>query len=175
MAAIALTLPLPHLLLGAATACGILSHQLLFIRGDWDRHTPRLVPIFGALPGLLAVAVRGLQQRESLLQAFSLAFTIFVYYIAGLFSSIVVYRVLFHPLSHFPGPRAAGVSALWNANVAVAKMRWHLRVQELHLRFGNVVRISRSLGLLLLLLLFLILLSLSFNFLFCLFFFFNSR
>ncbi|KAI0058623.1 putative cytochrome P450 [Artomyces pyxidatus] len=55
----------------------------------------------------------------------------------------VLYNIYLHPLSRFPGPRAAASTRLWLAYVEVFKgvSLTDLR-NELHAEYGNVVRIS---------------------------------
>ncbi|KAI8930429.1 hypothetical protein NX059_012380 [Plenodomus lindquistii] len=52
-----------------------------------------------------------------------------------------IYRVYFHPLAGFPGPRLVAFTRL-PRNVAVWKGRLHKYVQELHVQYGDVVRVS---------------------------------
>ncbi|KAJ5941998.1 Averantin hydroxylase [Penicillium verrucosum] len=54
---------------------------------------------------------------------------------------IVTYRIYFHPLSKYPGPKLAAATRLW--------WTWHqlrgkfpLTVHELHLKYGTIVRIA---------------------------------
>lgn len=70
--------------------------------------------------------------------------TLGVSYVVGLFGSIGVYRTFFHRLRHFPGPRGAALSKLWQ----VWKCRDsnnHLILDDLYKRYGPFVRTGRSL------------------------------
>ncbi|KAJ5155403.1 hypothetical protein N7492_008206 [Penicillium capsulatum] len=51
----------------------------------------------------------------------------------------VVYRLFFHPLCKYPGPRLGAITH-WYATYFVAKGRFHTKTRELHLRYGPVVR-----------------------------------
>ncbi|KAF2712060.1 cytochrome P450 [Pleomassaria siparia CBS 279.74] len=51
------------------------------------------------------------------------------------------YRIYFHPLRHFPGPKSAAISplplaiSLFNGNI-------HIYLRDLHAKYGDVVRVS---------------------------------
>jgi cytochrome P450 len=65
------------------------------------------------------------------------------YYLAGIFTSLIAYRLLFHPLRKFPGPIDLKISALslvWRVRHYDANQR----VQDLHKKYGNFVRIGPS-------------------------------
>jgi hypothetical protein len=66
-------------------------------------------------------------------------------YAGGLFGSILVYRLFFHPLGPFPGPTFAKVSKLWHA-FQLSNLCNHELLEELHQKYGEVVRISKSSG-----------------------------
>ncbi|GMF80618.1 unnamed protein product [Aspergillus oryzae] len=51
------------------------------------------------------------------------------------------YNVFFHPLSNYPGPRLAAATRLWYA-WHCAKGSLPFAIHELHLRYGDVVRVA---------------------------------
>lgn len=57
--------------------------------------------------------------------------------------SIVIYRLLFHPLSSFPGPRLAACS-LWYEFYydAVLEGQWVWKIKQMHEKYGPIVRIN---------------------------------
>lgn len=60
-------------------------------------------------------------------------------YCSGLFGSIVLYRLYFHRLRSFTGPRAAAASKLWH----VWKCRGgqnYLVIEDLHRKYGPIIR-----------------------------------
>lgn len=62
-------------------------------------------------------------------------------YLLGLYSSMVVYRIFFHRLRHFPGPKLASVSKLWHVFHALDS-RNHQLFERLHEQYGDYVRIG---------------------------------
>jgi cytochrome P450 len=55
--------------------------------------------------------------------------------------SVVVYRLFFHPLAKYPGPFWARITQ-WPEGISAWRLRRHLDLQQLHERYGDVVRIS---------------------------------
>jgi len=53
-----------------------------------------------------------------------------------------VYRLFFHPLSHFPGPKLAATTKLFEAYHMILKNDWLETLEKLHQRYGPVVRIG---------------------------------
>jgi hypothetical protein len=51
----------------------------------------------------------------------------------------VIYNLYFHPLAKFPGPKLAAVSDLYYAIYWPAG-RWPFQLEELHKKYGDVVR-----------------------------------
>lgn len=118
---------------------GIASHVFYFRVGEHHMSGPQLalcVPLLWLLTTLCQLYNRGTlgpaaQQSTLLLGAHA----------AGLYSSMIIYRLFFHPLRHFSGPVLARISKFWH----VAKLRGlqnHLVLEELHQRCGEVVRIG---------------------------------
>lgn len=61
--------------------------------------------------------------------------------IATCLSSIVIYRLFFHPLAKVPGPRLASISILWLV-WNVRKGDSHVFLPALHQKYGPLVRIA---------------------------------
>lgn len=55
--------------------------------------------------------------------------------------TIVVYRLVFHPLAAIPGPRLAAVSNIWHAWHARNGRMAHLG-KTLHRKYGPIVRVG---------------------------------
>ncbi|KAI5857444.1 putative benzoate 4-monooxygenase cytochrome P450 [Durotheca rogersii] len=59
---------------------------------------------------------------------------------AGLFSSMTIYRLFFHPLNRFPGPLDLKISRIFSSLRAAKKLRYHRDVDEMHEKYGDFVR-----------------------------------
>jgi cytochrome P450 family 628 len=122
-------------LLGAAT------HQLYFRRGEHAAPSPYYALTTLLAPVILVVVYKfglDVDTRWSLVYA-SMLYTSFL---AGLFSSLTIYRLYFHPLHGYPGPPWASLSQFW--------FMWQLRervnsawfLEKLHQQYGEYVRIG---------------------------------
>ncbi|KAF4454251.1 hypothetical protein F53441_3251 [Fusarium austroafricanum] len=65
--------------------------------------------------------------------------------IASVFRTIgtIIYRLFFHPLANFPGPKLAACSELWYLRVWISG-RYFLQMDEVHRKYGDVVRIATN-------------------------------
>lgn len=61
--------------------------------------------------------------------------------VASIFGSIVAYRLLFHPLTRYPGPKIAAVTQLWTFWQR-AQCRGAFVNEKLHELYGDIVRIG---------------------------------
>ncbi|EGD94147.1 hypothetical protein TESG_01671 [Trichophyton tonsurans CBS 112818] len=126
--------------LGLAAAAGLLSHWQLFLRGEWERHTPAVAAVYSlAAAGLLAAF--WLLQRLPLLDSLWALAVLAAVYALSLFASISIYRLCFHSLKQFPGPVAAKLSGFWSVACALPQFKFHEAVQALHAEHGDFVRI----------------------------------
>ncbi|EGE07898.1 cytochrome P450 monooxygenase [Trichophyton equinum CBS 127.97] len=126
--------------LGLAAAAGLLSHWQLFLRGEWERHTPAVAAVYSlAAAGLLAAF--WLLQRLPLLDSLWALAVLAAVYALSLFASISIYRLCFHSLKQFPGPVAAKLSGFWSVACALPQFKFHEAVQTLHAEHGDFVRI----------------------------------
>ena len=125
-----------------ALAAGVASHLLYFINGEHHMQAPKLLRLYLLLPLIfflleLRYIVGGFQ--ESLAESVAVVLC----YTTSLFSSIIIYRLFFHRLKHFPGPFPARVSKMYHA--------WRVRgsdqydwLEQLHQQYGDFVRTGRS-------------------------------
>jgi hypothetical protein len=126
-----------------ASLVGIHAHFLLFIHGEWHLHVPTVILAHAAIIALFLVY--GVAESDSsLYQRSAATVELFLFYLAGLFGSIAVYRLCFHRLRHFPGPRLAALTKLWHV-YQCHDSRNHLVLDGLHKKYGNFVRTGEDL------------------------------
>ena len=120
-----------------ASSLGLLAHQLLFIRGEWHLTAPTVLSVHVVLALLLIgteIRFDGNVKSSNVYGLDSI-----ICYLISLFTSIAVYRIYFHRLRHFPGPRFAAVSKLWHV-WQCRDSRNHLLLERLSKEYGNFVR-----------------------------------
>ncbi|RAH58924.1 cytochrome P450 [Aspergillus piperis CBS 112811] len=117
-----------------ATAWGVLSHLAIFIRGEWHLRAPAVGAVH-TIVLLLSIALASTHSPNAVTNTLAC----FGCYLSGLFISMVVYRLYFHRLRCFPGPRLAAMSKLWLA-YQCRDSRNHLVLDELHQKYGTFVR-----------------------------------
>ncbi|KAK2745869.1 hypothetical protein FQN57_003482 [Myotisia sp. PD_48] len=119
---------------------GLLSHVHLFVRGEWEKNAPTITAVYtlgsALMFGLLIVA-----RQLPVSDAFATVAVLTASYLTGLFSSIGLYRLFFHPLKKFPGPFAAKLSGFHSVLSSLPNFKFHRHVQLLHQEFGDFVRI----------------------------------
>lgn len=133
-------------LLASAFASGCVLHILLYRRGEWDLLALPIVQAYAALP-IIVTGITRLAEARGLLNDTSLTFTAImvleITHIAGIFSSILIYRILFHPLNCFPGPLIARISNFYPTYLRMKNLRLFEEVQDLHHRHGDFVRLGK--------------------------------
>jgi hypothetical protein len=117
---------------------GVMIHLGLFIRGEWHNQAPHII--------IAHTLVLTLLSGKSMVSGVSIWYGValpFLMYLCGLFGSMAVYRLFFHRLRSFPGPRMAALTKLWHV--------WHCRNSQNHLllescyqKYGNFVRTGLS-------------------------------
>ena len=68
---------------------------------------------------------------------------IFFSYLAGLYTSLITYRSIFHPLNTFPGPFGARISNFW-LSAHLKDGDAFRKTQQLHEKYGDFIRIGSS-------------------------------
>ncbi|KAI1327022.1 cytochrome P450 [Xylariaceae sp. FL0255] len=117
---------------------GVAMHLGMFIRGEWHLHAASIF-LSHALVFTVLLA-KQLISAPATWYEFVLPFMV---YLCGLFVSIVVYRLYFHRLRSFPGPRLAALSKLWHVWLC-RNSQSHLVVDSWRQQYGAFVRTGPS-------------------------------
>lgn len=128
-----------------AFLAGVFLHVFVFRLGEWDTAATGIIACFSALYVTSAVggiAYLPVESHDSWM-ALRLISTIFVILLAGLSTSIFIYRALFHPLRRFPGPFLARLSSAYPTSLALKRLHFFEEAQKLHAIYGDYLRIGR--------------------------------
>jgi hypothetical protein len=127
------------ILVGAIS--GITSHVGYFIRDEHHMSGPGIIAIAFVSPIILSSLLLRYAVVDSYYEAGLITATAVGSYIASLLSSIVSYRLLFHPLRKFPGPFYLRISK-WNHTwlLIFKGVQNYRRVDEWHTKYGDIVR-----------------------------------
>ena len=130
------------LLVGAGSLAGLTSHLGYFIRGEHNIKSPVI-----AGSGILAIgtATSSLVYWAgwSLSQSARVVGSVTVGFLVSLFTSMLVYRLLFHPLKHFPGPFIAKVTKLYFPFQITTGFHNYRVLHKLHQQYGDFVRTGK--------------------------------
>lgn len=131
--------PLPIWLVCSSFAtAGALSHLLYFIHGTHIHNTVDIAIFYLGMTSMLYV---GALAKYHFMQGLVFATAACASYFTALFASMTVYRLWFHPLSSFPGPRLAAVTKFYGPWIA-RNGRMHWEHQVLWRKHGKFVRIG---------------------------------
>nr|AVY05503.1 cytochrome P450 monooxygenase-like protein [Nodulisporium sp.] len=99
-----------QVVLGGASA--LFAHHVFFIHGEWHLsvHHIVLAHVFVAL----YLFYFSNQNHDTLGRAISCACLAIIGYLGTLLGSMSIYRLFFHKVSHFPGPRLASITKFWH-------------------------------------------------------------
>ncbi|KAK3367744.1 putative cytochrome P450 [Podospora didyma] len=123
-------------------AVGVTSHLVYFIRGNHNKFAHRWIA--RALTGIAVLAVAVLRLTNfNPLHTILLTSLFSTSYFTGLYTSIALYRLFFHPLRKFPGPFWARLSNGYHAYI-IRKSDNYLVMQQLHEKYGPIVRTGPS-------------------------------
>lgn len=89
------------------------------------------------------IGVFGLMQHRgnTTLDALSTVGILSASWLAGIYSSLAIYRLFFHPLKKFPGPFAGRLGQLWLSAQLGNRDLYH-QLQAMHRKYGRYVRIG---------------------------------
>ncbi|KAI0896941.1 cytochrome P450 [Annulohypoxylon nitens] len=128
----------------AGVAIGLLLHHSLFIHGEWHIYAPELL-LFHAIP-ISILSLGAVLYHSSIVGTLCIAGLITsTSYLLALFTSILIYRIWFHPLTRagFKGPFYMRTSKIWHV-WDCRTSRNHLKLSSLYEQYGDFVRTGPS-------------------------------
>lgn len=131
----------PHFMIGILL--GVFSHLNVFIKGEWHKSAPGVFMFHTSIAVILLI-VRFLALDDVKSNVFGTATVVFFGYVLGLLTSMISYRVYFHPLARhgFKGPRYARMTKLWHS-WANRHGQNHLLLEGLRGQYGDFVRTGK--------------------------------
>lgn len=123
-----------------AFASGIAVYLGFFQRGERFLYPFRYVQAL-ILAILIGTVARVQYEGVHPISAFKAMFSFTGTALAGLFSSLIVYRLFFNPLNRFPGPYLARLTK-FDTVIRFKKMDSHHQLHKLHQKYGKFVRIG---------------------------------
>lgn len=123
-------------------AAGVISHVGFFNNGEHHMHGLQYLQLCLSVIIISALALIGSTHVASG-QAIGAVTHYLGFYLAGLYSSLVIYRLFFHPLKHFAGPFSVKISNLC-FSARLINLNAHKKVLALHEKYGDFVRIGSS-------------------------------
>jgi len=121
---------------------GVLVHLGIFRVGEWDVETPKIVASYISVATIALFVSGNLQPHDYFMGVWAVAQGL-TYHIAGIFTSMLIYRAFFHRLARYPGPFAARLSNFWITSRSMKKLHLYEEVQQLHRAFGDYVRVGK--------------------------------
>lgn len=130
---------MPFLSIGAATA-GLLSHIFYFVHGEHHKEASFLFTLFLLLPPMSCLILTRFWQL-SFSCAAHLTATSITSYLGALWTSMMLYRSIFHRLQPFPGPPLARTSKFYHC-LKLGRMDNFKKLARWHEEYGDFVRIG---------------------------------
>ena len=126
-------------MLFATTACiaGVVTHNALFVRGEWHLKAPLLLKIY-LLSFILSLMFQ-INSHPTFAGGLTATLLVTISYVFTLLCSMTLYRVLFHRLRSFPGPPLARVTKFWHSAKCYDSQN-HFLLDDLRKTYGNFVR-----------------------------------
>lgn len=118
---------------------GVAAHAGYFSRYEVHNHVYRILTTW--ILTTLSLAVMLITQAHmGILAAIGTSLWLAISFVAGLFTSIAIYRLFLNPLNRFPGPLAARLTDFYMASITGKKLNQHQVLHDLHQRHGKIVR-----------------------------------
>lgn len=123
-----------------SVAAGLGAHHGIFIHGEWHLRTPAIaISHIVLILGSLCILRYGV---DTFTEAGQRLLVVAGCYLTTLFTSISIYRLFFHPLSQFPGPKLAALTKFWHVYQSRHSTNY-LVMDKVHKKYGNLVRTGR--------------------------------
>lgn len=121
---------------------GVVSHLGFFRFGEHHLRAMRYILTAVTIFVFSVFAQNHLFQLSFLTAAYNSA-SLAGWYFAGLYSSLIIFRVFFHPLRNFPGPLGCKISSAWFSSY-LGKRDAFRQLQKLHQQHGKFLRIGSN-------------------------------
>ncbi|KFA53843.1 hypothetical protein S40293_01616 [Stachybotrys chartarum IBT 40293] len=125
-----------------AVGAGICLHLGYFIHGEHHMYGVKYLQAFLAT-FLGATILQRFLYGVALASALAYSSQIIGCTLLGLYGSLIIYRLAWHPLRKFPGPIGARFSSLWFSGHVAGAVAHH-RCLELYRKYGPFVRVGPS-------------------------------
>ncbi|KAL4902353.1 hypothetical protein BDW74DRAFT_186886, partial [Aspergillus multicolor] len=129
-------------ILATASLTGVALHLFFFKRVEVDKRPASTAASFIVAYFAIAHTLPLISSDyNSPLHAYTIASLAVSSLLLSLFTSMLIYRALFHPLHNFPGPFGARLSKFWSLyRVLETDIRWYRVLDELQEQYGDYVR-----------------------------------
>jgi hypothetical protein len=127
-----------------SAALGFSAHVCYFMRGEQVKAAPWIALTAMSSPSVLTFLVNRYGGVD-MLDAIVVVGVAYAAFLAALFSSMLVYRVYFHPLRDFPGPPLARLSQFYYMSQTSKRCDSYLFLDRLHAQYGDYVRVGPNL------------------------------
>ncbi|KAK7510511.1 putative cytochrome P450 [Phyllosticta citriasiana] len=132
----------PPFVFGAAALAGVFTWAAYFHKGEHHLYPLRYARNFIAL-FILGTNILAIVDQVSYSNAALQMATVAASYLAGIFTSLITWRLLFSPLNKFPGPFMTRLSSFWMA-FHVGNSEAYKLVTKLHEEHGDFVRVGSN-------------------------------
>ena len=129
-------------MIGLGALVGLIMHHGFFRYGEWHLYVPTII-LNHALVFTCLLAISNYCEYFANHPFGQASTLISIGYLTALFTSIAVYRLLFHRLTDFPGPLFARVTKLWHVWACRGSQN-HLVLDKLHRKYGDFVRTGKG-------------------------------
>ncbi|KAJ5737963.1 cytochrome P450 [Penicillium malachiteum] len=125
-----------------AVVAGIFSHLAFFRIGEHHMYSMQyFLAGIAVFCSLTFIQIQAFQVPTATSAASSCS--ILGSYLAGVYTSLIAYRLLFHPLRHFAGPLGCKISSVW-FSASLGKYDAFHQLAKLHDRYGLFLRIGSN-------------------------------
>ena len=124
-----------------AVLAGFISHIAFFIHGEHHLQAPNIFRTYIAMTVSLFLLER-ISVSTNFREAAIAVTLVLASYSTALFTSVTIYRTIFHKLNSFQGPFLAKVTKFWNVAKAMHSTNYRL-MDDLHRQYGDFVRTGK--------------------------------